>query len=155
MFSTGSDPVKDGLVASLNRPGGNLTCISYMNVELGAKRLGLFNELVPSSCLAVLVDPKTTIAQAIVSDLQTAASNIGRRIETLGASFSREIDASFASLEEKRCGGVLVSPMPAFFDLRFKILALAAPSTYRRDSFLLLTRSLNNAPPACVVRCGA
>ena len=103
VFSGGIDPVKVGLVASLNRPGGNVTGISYMNLDIGAKRLGLLNELVSgNSCLAVLVDTRfPNAAQTIVNDLRAAASKIGRQIESFAASSSREIDFSFAKLAEK------------------------------------------------------
>jgi ABC-type uncharacterized transport system substrate-binding protein len=135
VFSTAADPVKNGLVASLNRPGENVTGISYMNLEIGAKRLGLLNELISGdSCLAVLVDPTSVITQLMVNDLQAAASKIGRQIEPFAAGSPREIDLSFAKIAEKQCGGLLVAPMPLFFDLRLKILALAArytiPSIY-------------------------
>jgi putative tryptophan/tyrosine transport system substrate-binding protein len=134
VFSTGADPVKAGLVASLNLPGGNVTGISYMNIEIGAKRLGLLNELVRGdSRLAVLVDP-SSFSTGIVKDLRMAASKIGRQIEPFVASSPREVDLSFGKIVEKRCGGLLVAPLPLFFDLRLKILALAAryaiPSIY-------------------------
>ena len=136
IFSTAADPVKTGLVASLNRPGGNVTGISYMNLEISAKRLGLLNEFVSGgSCLAVLNDPgNPSITQVILNDLRAAALKIGRPIEFFAAGSPREIDFSFAKLAEKRCGGLLVAPMPLFFDLRFQILALASkyaiPSIY-------------------------
>jgi putative ABC transport system substrate-binding protein len=133
VFSTASDPVKTGLVASLNRPGGNVTGISYMNIEIGAKRVGLLNELASGdSCLAVLVDASSS--SGIVKDLRAAASKIGRQIEPFVANSSREVDLSFGKIAEKRCGGLLVAPLAVFFDLRLKILALAAryalPSIY-------------------------
>jgi putative tryptophan/tyrosine transport system substrate-binding protein len=107
-----------------------------MNVDIGAKRLGLLNELVSGdSCLAVLVDTQPARGtQLIVTDLQVSASKIGRRIEPFVAGSQSEIDFSFAKLAEKHCGGLLISPLPRFFDLRFQILALAAkyglPSIY-------------------------
>ena len=135
VFSTAADPVKNGLVASLNRPEGNLTGISYMNVEIGAKRFGLLNELAfGHSCLAILVIPDSASTQLIVNDLQMAASKIGRQVEFFAGGSPTEIDLSFARLSEKHCGGLLVTPMPLFFDLRFQILSLAAkyaiPSIY-------------------------
>ena len=135
MFSTAVDPVKAGLVASFNRPGGNVTGINYMNLDIGAKRLGLLNDLIPgASCLAVLVDPTSIFTQPIVDDLHEAASKIGRQIEPFAAGSPREIDLSFAKIAEKHCKGLLVAPMPLFFGLRLKILALAAryaiPSIY-------------------------
>ena len=125
MFSTAVDPVKAGLVASFNRPGGNVTGINYMNLDIGAKRLGLLNDLIPgASCLAVLVDPTSIFTQPIVDDLHEAASKIGRQIEPFAASSPREIDLSFAKIAEKHCKGLLVAPMPLFFDLRLKNLQL-------------------------------
>ena len=99
VFSIGADPVQAGLVASLNRPGGNVTGISSMNLELGAKRLGLVHELVPGAArFAVLVDPNSPATETMIKDVQAAASAIGRQIEVLTATTSGEIDAAFASL---------------------------------------------------------
>src|SRR5262249_36835497 len=119
VFTTGADPVQAGLVASLNRPGGNVTGISYMNIELGTKRLGLLHELLPGAArFAVLVDPNSPITASIVADLQAAASTIGNQIEVLAAATSREIDVAFASLVQKHSEALLVSPMPLFYDRR-------------------------------------
>jgi putative ABC transport system substrate-binding protein len=136
VFSSAADPVKTGLVASLNRPAGNVTGISYMNIEIGTKRLGLLSELVSGdSCLAVLVESTfPSVAQLIVDDLRAAASKMGRQIEPFAAGSQREIDFSFVKMAERHCGGLLIAPFPRFFDLRFQILALAArygiPSIY-------------------------
>jgi putative ABC transport system substrate-binding protein len=93
VFSAGGDPVQTGLVASLNRPGGNVTGVSSMSGELGAKRLGLLLELVPRARrFAVLVNPNNPLAEAFVADLRAAAAVIGRQIEVLTASTSRDID---------------------------------------------------------------
>ena len=111
VFSTGGDPVQVGLVASLNRPGGNVTGITNMNAELGAKRLGLLHELLPGAArFAVLVNPNSPNAESMITDVQAAASAIGRQIEVLTASTNREIDAAFASLVQKRADALLVSP---------------------------------------------
>jgi len=127
VFSSGADPVQVGLVASLNRPGGNLTGISYMNVELGAKRLGILHELLPDAArFAVLVDPTSPLTPAIVADVQAAASTIGRQIEVLSAGTNRDIDTVFASLAQKRLAALLLNPMPLFYDRRIQILTLAA-----------------------------
>ena len=91
VFSIGADPVQAGLVASLNRPGGNVTGISSMNLELGAKRLGLVHELVPGAArFAVLVDPNSPATEPVIKDVQAAASAIGRQIDVLTATTSRE-----------------------------------------------------------------
>jgi putative tryptophan/tyrosine transport system substrate-binding protein len=127
VFSTGADPVQAGLVASLNRPGGNVTGISYMNVELTAKRLGLLHELLPGAArFGVLIDHANSSAQFILTDLQSAASAIGRHIEALTAGTSRDIDTAFASLAQIPLDGLLISPMPLFYDRRVQILTLAA-----------------------------
>jgi ABC-type uncharacterized transport system substrate-binding protein len=128
VFGTGGDPVKDGVVASLNRPGGNVTGITYMNVDLVAKRIGLLNELRPTAAqFAALIDPRiSTITPTVVEELHAAGSNIGRRIEVIPASTSGEIDAAFSSLLEKRSDGLVVPPFPFFFDRRLQILTLAA-----------------------------
>src|SRR5262245_35442515 len=98
VFGIGPDPVEIGLVASLNRPGGNITGVSSMNAELGAKRLGLLHELLPTAVrFAVLVNPNNRNAEALTRDAQATASALGRQVEILPASSSREIDAAFAS----------------------------------------------------------
>src|SRR5262249_260425 len=98
VFGTGGDPEKDGLVARLNRPGGNVTGITYMNVDLVGKGMGLLNELRPAAAhFLALVDPRiSTITPTVVEDLHAAGSNIGRRIEVIPASTSGEIDAAFS-----------------------------------------------------------
>ena len=127
VFSSGADPVRVGLVASLNRPGGNITGISYMNVELGAKRLGILHELLPDAArFAMLVDPNSPLTPAIVADVQAAGSTIGRQIEVLSAGTNRDIDTVFASLAQKRLVALLLNPMPLFYDRRIQILTLAA-----------------------------
>src|SRR6516164_9433774 len=102
VFSTGADPVEAGLVASLNRPGGNLTGAVTMNNQLGAKRLGLLHELRPGGGpLGVLVESVNPLHPAIVTDLRTAAPTIGRQIEVLAANSPREIETAFAALAQK------------------------------------------------------
>ena len=100
VFSAGGDPVQTGLVASLNRPGGNVTGVSSMSGELGTKRVGLLQELVPRAAarLAALVNPNNPLAEAFVADIRAAASTIGRQIEVVTASTSRDIDRAFATL---------------------------------------------------------
>src|SRR5262249_34982331 len=97
-FLTGADPVKDGLVASIARPGGNLTGINFLSAELTAKRLLLLRELVPSADrVAVLVNPaNVTTTETTLSDVEPAARAIGLQIQVFNASTSREIDAAFA-----------------------------------------------------------
>ena len=128
VFSTGADPVEAGLVTSLNRPGGNLTGAVTMNNQLGAKRLGLLQELLPAATrFAVLINPKPRrLAEAFIADVQAAASATSRQVEVLATSTSREIDTAFATLLQKRIDALLVSP-DAFLDTRrAQILVLAA-----------------------------
>jgi putative ABC transport system substrate-binding protein len=127
VFSTGADPVKAGLVASLNRPSGNVTGAVTMNSELAAKRLGLLQELRPEATrFAVLINPKTPpIADAVIADAQAAASAMGRQVEVLTASTNREIDGAFATLLAKRIDGLLVSPDGFFGQRRVQHILLA------------------------------
>ena len=126
VFGIGPDPVEIGLVASLNRPGGNVTGITSMNAELGAKRLGLLHELLPSAVrFAVLVNPNNRNAEPLTRDAQATASAIGREIEIFAASSAREIDAAFVSLLQKRADALLVSPDPLFDSRRVQLVTLA------------------------------
>jgi putative ABC transport system substrate-binding protein len=103
VFGGGIDPVKAGLVASLHRPGGNITGVTSMNAEIETKRLGLLHELLPRATrFAVLVNPNSPLAESDIKDAQASAKAIGRQIEILTASNNREIDAAFASLVQKR-----------------------------------------------------
>jgi len=127
VFSGGGDPVETGLVASLNRPGGNVTGVSSMSGELGPKRLGLIQELVPSAArFAVLVNPDNPFTGAYVADLRAAAAAIGRQIEVLTATTSRDIDTAFRMLMEKRADALLVGPDPLFVSRRVQLAALGA-----------------------------
>jgi ABC-type uncharacterized transport system substrate-binding protein len=127
VFSGGGDPVETGLVASLNRPGGNVTGVSSMSGELGAKRLGLIQELVPGAArFAVLVNPNNPLTEPYVADLRAAAAAIGRQIEVLIATTSRDIDTAFPMLMEKRADALLVGPDPLFVSRRVQLATLAA-----------------------------
>jgi putative tryptophan/tyrosine transport system substrate-binding protein len=98
-----------------------------MNVELGAKRLGLLHELLPAAArFAVLIDSNSPTAESAVTDLQAAASTIARQIEVLAAGTNREIDTAFASLARTRSDALLVGPFPLFYDRRVQILTLVA-----------------------------
>src|SRR5215471_11382906 len=101
VFVTGGDPVRDGLVANLNRPGGNVTGISFIAVELGAKQVGLLHELRAGAArIVVLVDPKWPFTEQFVSEVRAAASVLGQRIEVLSVS-GAEIDTVFANFSQK------------------------------------------------------
>jgi putative ABC transport system substrate-binding protein len=144
VFATGGDPVRDGLVASLNRPGGNVTGVSFISVELGAKQLGLLRELRPGAArIAVLVDPKfptPDLAERFVSEVRSAASAIGQQIEVLYVGSDREIETAFTTLVQRGAGALLAGGAGGFlYSRRERIVALAArhriPAIYiSRDS---------------------
>jgi putative tryptophan/tyrosine transport system substrate-binding protein len=114
VFNINEDPVRLGFVASLSRPGGNLTGINFLTGELVAKRLELLRELVrAASRLAVLVNPSTGNVEIIVKDLETAARAIGVQTQVFNASSGREIDTAFAALVGERLDALFVSPDPS------------------------------------------
>jgi putative tryptophan/tyrosine transport system substrate-binding protein len=127
VFAVGEDPVRLGLVASLARPGGNLTGINFFNAELIAKRVELLRELVPTATrVAVLVNPTdANNTRTTLKDVEAAASAMGLRIHVLDASTSLEIDAAFAGLARERPDALFVSG-DAFFNSRRLQLALLA-----------------------------
>jgi putative ABC transport system substrate-binding protein len=141
VFVIGADPVKIGLAASLNRPGGNITGISDIGVELGAKRLGLLHELLPNAPrFGVLVNPDNPgITEPFLSELQTAASAIGRQLEVVTASTNSGIDTALATLAKGRADAFLISPEALFVTRRVQLLTLAArhmlPALYHRREF--------------------
>ena len=129
VFSTGVDPVQAGLVGSLNRPGGNVTGVNYMQAELAAKQLGLLHELLPRATrFAVLVNPNNpVVARSAIAELQAAASFIGAQVEVLRARSNGEIDAAFVNVSQERIEGLLVSPGPLFSgNRRVQLATLAA-----------------------------
>jgi putative tryptophan/tyrosine transport system substrate-binding protein len=127
VFTTADDPVATGLVASLNRPGGNLTGVSVISGVLGAKHVELLHELVPSAKLiAVLVNPHSPSAEIQLKDAQDAASRIGVKIMVLKASTEPEIDSAFATVLQEHAGGMIVVADPFFFLRREQFGALAA-----------------------------
>jgi putative tryptophan/tyrosine transport system substrate-binding protein len=136
VFSTAADPVKIGLVASLARPGGNATGISFFSAELAAKRLGLLRELVPAAAhIAVLVNPTdATRAESTLRDVEAAARVIGLEVRVLEASTSGEIDAAFASIVRDHADALFVAPDGFFNTRRVQLATLAArhaiPATY-------------------------
>jgi len=127
VFGTGSDPVQAGLVTSLNRPGGNITGITFMNVDITAKRFGLLHELLPNAArFAVLINPKNSvIAETMTKEAETVASAMGRLVEVVNASTNREIDAAFATLKQKRAEALLVAPDTLMANRRVQIAMLA------------------------------
>jgi ABC-type uncharacterized transport system substrate-binding protein len=140
VFATGGDPVKDGLVASLNRPGGNITGVSFMVMELGAKRLGLMHELLPGAMrLAVLVDPNFPITELFVSNMRAAASTIGKQLDVRNASTVHDIDSAFANLAQTPVDALMFGPSAFFNNHRVKLVTLAThhrvPAIYTLREF--------------------
>jgi putative ABC transport system substrate-binding protein len=141
VFGTGSDPVALGLVASLNRPGGNATGVKTLNVELTAKRLGVLRELAPQATRFVaLVNPNTVMTDAIVKDVLASVPTLGFPVEILYAGNSdRDIEAAFANLSQKPGAALLVTINSFFFDRRALIVALATrhalPTVYYSREF--------------------
>jgi len=139
VFVVGSDPVQSGLVASLNRPGGNLTGVTVLQSELTAKRLEILHEVVPTATLiAHLSNPANPIfANAELREVQAAGRVLGLRVLTLNASSSSEIEAAFESLIQKKVGALLLGADPSFqLSHRNQLVALAAryriPTIYDR-----------------------
>ena len=141
VFFTGGDPVADGLVASLARPGGNMTGVTVFGAELNPKRLELLSELVPRArAVAVLVNPNSTNAEGLSRDLQEAARAKAMQPHLLRAGSETEIDAAFASLARAKPKALIVTSNPLFFSRREQIVALAArgsvPTIYYRREFV-------------------
>jgi putative ABC transport system substrate-binding protein len=142
VFANGGDPVKLGLVRSLNRPGGNTTGVTYFLSELGPKRLELLRELVPAAAvIAFLINPTNPVTESDTKDLQAVAGAIGQQVRILNASSESDLDAAFATLVEQRASALLVNN-DAFFSSRHKqIVALAAryalPAIYYLRDFVV------------------
>jgi putative ABC transport system substrate-binding protein len=140
VFVTGSDPVEQGLVASMNRPGGNLTGATTLAVEMGQKRLELLHELVPAATLiGVLVNPTGPNLKAVSRDLQAAARAVGLPIHVLHASTERDFDTVFAALAQLRAGGLVIGT-DTFFNSQSRTLAAltvrhAVPAIYQYREF--------------------
>jgi len=139
---TSIDPVKFGLVASLNRPGGNLTGVHVLTIDLEGKRLELLSEMVPAATpIAVLINPHGDYAEQQAKDVQAGGSRIGRQILILNAGSERDIDTAFRTLIERRAGGLLVTGDPFFNNRREQLVVLAAyhaiPAIYEWREFAL------------------
>ncbi len=127
IFTLGGDPVKSGLVASLNRPGGNLTGVSGLVNALVGKRLELLRELAPSAgSIGILVNPTNPIASDDVLEVQDAARKLGLQTQVGNASNTSEIDAAFNDLRRQQAGALIVLPDATFISRRSQIVALAA-----------------------------
>ena len=135
LFASGADPVRDGLVASLNRPGGNVTGVVFISGVLGAKRLELMTKLVPkATTIAMLVNPNTSATEAERSDVQAAALAIGQQLIVFDASSDRDIETAFATFVQRGAGALLVGSGTFTNSHRERIVALAArhalPASY-------------------------
>jgi putative tryptophan/tyrosine transport system substrate-binding protein len=127
VFILGSDPVKSGLVARLNRPGGNITGISLLAAELVGKQLELLHELVPAATvLALLVNPSNPVTEPDTINLQDAAASLGLQARVVPVSTAGEIEAAFETLVSLRAKGLLVSSDTLFTSQRAQIIALTA-----------------------------
>lgn len=142
VFLSGEDPVTFGLVASLNKPGGNVTGVTTFNAALSSKRVELLHQLVPSAAtLAMIVNPRFPSAGSEISETQAAARAVGHKLIVLNATTEGEIDAAFADLVQRRIGGLIVTGDPFFVSRRDKVVALAAryvvPTIYVQREFVL------------------
>jgi putative ABC transport system substrate-binding protein len=140
VFNVADDPVKLGLVASLARPGGNLTGINFFSAELTAKRLELLRELVPTATrVAVLVNPAGPDTETSMRDLEPAARAMGLQVRVLNAVTSREINAAFANFVRERPDALFVATDPFFSSRRVQLANLAShhsiPATYSDRQF--------------------
>ena len=140
VFNTGGDPVRFGLVASLNRPGGNVTGVASLGKVLVAKRFELLRELVPKAdAIAFLVNPNNAVAELDTSDAQAAAAALGQKLIVVKAGNEGDIDAAFATIAQQRGGGLLQQLDPFLQSRRDQLVALAAryglPAIYERRDF--------------------
>jgi ABC-type uncharacterized transport system substrate-binding protein len=140
VFVTGSDPVQAGLVATLNRPGGNVTGVYLLLIGLEGKRLGLLRDLVPQARLiGLLINPRSPDASAQASALQAAAHAVGQQIVVVEAGSDGELDGAFAALVQRRAGALIVAADIFFNSRRERIVALAArhafPAIYELREF--------------------
>jgi len=138
VFLTSADPVAAGLVASLNRPGGNLTGVAVLNVEVGPKRLELLHEAVPAaSVVALLINPINPNSERQSKDMQAAARSLGLQLHALHASTERDFDTAFARLVQLRAGALIIGADAFFINQSEQLAALAlrhavpAIATYR------------------------
>jgi putative ABC transport system substrate-binding protein len=140
-FNTGGDPVRFGLVASLNKPGGNVTGVASLGKVLVAKRFELLRELLPKAhVVAFLVNPNNAVAALDTSDAQAAAATLGYKLIIARAGSAGEIDAAFATIAEQRASGLLQQLDPFLQSRREQLVALAAryalPAVYERPDFV-------------------
>src|SRR6516225_4562107 len=138
VFEVGADPVEMGLLASLSRPGGNITGVANLNSEVGPKKLQLLYELVPTATIiGLLVNPANPGNEIRTKDMQSGARTLGVELDVLRASTQRGIDEVFASLAQKRVGGLVINPDSLFSGGIEQLVALAVryamPTIYNRE----------------------
>ena len=143
VFQTGGDPVQDGLVASMNRPGRNVTGVSRMSVALEPKRLELLRELVPkASVIALLVNPTNPRSELVFHQMQEPAGALGIRLHVLKAISESELDSVFESLVQLGAGALLVTQEPSYRRIRAQIITLASrhaiPTMYSTRDYAVL-----------------
>jgi putative tryptophan/tyrosine transport system substrate-binding protein len=137
VFTLGGDPVEIGLVASLNRPGGNLTGTTIMGVEMGPKRLDLVRQLVPNTtAIAMLINPNFPGSSTEVRDVQEAARSLGIQVYVLNATTESEIDAAFTTIVQQRPGALVIGTDPFLLGQRDQLVRLAARHTVPTIYFL-------------------
>jgi len=140
VFTLGSDPVRNGLVANLNRPGRNITGVTFLSGVLGAKRLELLRQFVPkATSVAVLTNPNSTETEGERKDIEAGARSIGLQLIVLDVSNDGEIDAAFAAASQRGAGAMLVGSGPFLTSKRARLVALAAryalPAIYNQREF--------------------
>jgi putative ABC transport system substrate-binding protein len=142
VFSTGSDPIAEGLVAGLNRPGGNATGVANLNVELYPKRLQLLRQVIPNATrFGVLADPAFPDTQSVIADLEAAARTLGLQLVIVNARTDSDLETAFATLSQQRVGAVIFGPSN-FYSRRTEQLAVLAarhalPAIYAFREFAL------------------
>jgi putative ABC transport system substrate-binding protein len=147
----GADPVKFGLVASLNRPGGNVTGVSFLGNLLVAKQLGLLHELIPAATIfGFLVNPNNPNAEPDTNNARTAAAALGRKIVVVSARTGEDVNHAFALLTQERADALLISADPLFNVSRDQLTALAAdhrlPTMYNSREYVLAGGLLSYGP---------
>jgi len=127
VFTSAGDPVQLGIVASLNRPGGNITGVNFFSVEVASKRLELLIEVVPTvTVIGLLTNPNNPRTDVEIGQLQAAARTVGKQILVVKASGERDFDVAFETLVQERASAVLIPAEPLFFLWREQLVALAA-----------------------------
>src|SRR5262249_15698589 len=142
VFAIGADPVKFGLVASLSRPGGNVTGVSFLVNLLVAKQLEVLRELIPAApIVGFLANPNNPNAQSDTSDVRLAADRLGHKLVVVSARTGDDVDGAFAMLAQERANALLISPDPLFISRREQVVALATryalPTMYNSREYAL------------------